>query len=115
MMNPPYVRNLTERRTCPHEWRSVQTGVMFEVWQERRGFRRGHWDAYEILAVLPNLKDYRCRAMAIIRHLRTGRVFQEPLGKVWNGLDAGNLDGYLVGWTDHTAKAILRHNRRAKR
>ena len=111
MLNPHSIRTLTERRTCQHEWRNVQTGVIFEVWQERRGFRRGHWDAFEILAVLPTLAA-RQRALAIIRHLRTGKVFQEPLGKVWDGLDAGNLDGYLVGWTDHVAKAIRRHKRR---
>lgn len=113
MLNPPYVRNLTQRRTCQHEWRNVETGIIFQVLQERRG-ARSNWDAFEILAVLPTL-EARQRALAIIRHLRTGRTFTEPLGKVWNGLDAGNLDGYLVGWTDHTAKAILRHNRRAKR
>lgn len=111
MLNPPYIRNLTARRTCRHDWRNVETGIIFQVLQERSG-ARSNWEAFEILAVLPTLRDTRCRALAIIRHLRTGRVFQEPLGKVWTGLDAGYLDGHLVGWTDQVGKAIRRHNRR---
>ena len=113
MLNPPYIRNLTARRTCRHDWRNVETGIIFEVWQVR-GVSRPCWEAFEIMAVLPVLGS-RQRALAIIQHLRTGRTFQEPLGKVWAGLDAGRLDGYAVGWTDHVAKAIRRHDRRATR
>ena len=111
MLHTPYVPRLTSWFTAPHDWREVETGLVFQVGNQ----------SFRVEAIRPRCeKMNRFQAWVYIRNLRTGRVFHETLASFWAGLDnselgGGNALGVCISYSDHTKKAIARHNRKQAR
>lgn len=100
MLNPPYVRNITTRRTAFSEWREPSVGDVFQV-----GSR-----SYQTVAILPvNAAQHRYRAQMQVRRLGSAVTFLEPLDRLWAMWDACSTRG---GWAVRFEPCSLERARR---
>lgn len=100
------------RFTARHDWRMVETGMVFQV---------AGGATFQTIAILPKDERHgRYRAQILIRRMGTNQTFAEPLDRFWDQLDrnvfGSSYSNLFVRWEPMwVKKSIERHARKVAR